>query len=309
MKQKKKVRVRGKETVATVVAFFLLALATLPSNTAAVVPAAEEVYISCINDSQIGKEVTVSGVVTAIASNLEPSSSTEEGIQTFEPGDTSVLTLDDGTDTIFVSTDPRLLEKVYKGQRLTVVGIYAGDDEISEGKGIIYADKLGPKERVYEEVTVKELKEFPEYFYGNAVLLQGNVTRIELTHGKTELGIDDGTGTVPVEYAAETSEITVGERVTVEGKFYRNKVYAFAVTPEKPKATPTPTPTSSPAPTPTSSPAPTPTSSPAPTPTPTAAGTSAFHLVSYIFTVISVAVAGVLVAIKIREWLILRGYK
>ena len=141
------------------------------------------------------------------------------------------------------------------------------------------------------------------------MLLQGNVTRIELTHGKTELGIDDGTGTAPVEYAAETSEITVGERVTVEGKFYRNKVYAFVVTPEKPKATPTPTPTSSPAPTPTSSPAPTPTSSPAPTPTPTAAGTSAFHLVLYIFTVISVAVAGVLVALKIREWLILKRYK
>ena len=302
---------KTKTVIASVIvmAFFILTLAT-PFNADAA--AANEIRISSIDDSYIGKEVTVSGVIVTISSNIEPSTSTDVGIQTYEPGDTGVLTLDDRTpDTIFVSCDPRLLEKFYKGQRVTVTGIYAGKGGISEGKGIIYADKVSLDiERGYKDITVKELEEFPQYYYDVSVRIKGNVTRFEITSGETELEIDDHTGTMDVEYRAEIEDIKIGDEVVVEGKFYRNMIYAFAVKASvvkepEPEATPVPSPSPSPTPTPT------PALSPTPTPTPIEAGDGGiFHRHLYLIVIIIAiaAVAGVFIAFKVREWRMLKRY-
>ena len=300
---------KTKNVIASVIvtAFFILTLAT-PFNAAAV---ADEIRISSIDDSYIGKEVTVSGVIVAISSNIEPDPSTDVGIQTYEPGDTGVLTLDDRTATIFVSCDPRLLEKFYKGQRVTVTGIYAGKGGISEGKGIIYADKVSVDiERGYKDITVKELEEFPQYYYDVSVRIKGNVTRFEITSGETELEIDDHTGTMDVEYRAEIEDIKIGDEVVVEGKFYRNMIYAFAVKASvvkepEPEATPVPSPSPSPTPTPT------PALSPTPTPTPIEAedgGIFHRHLYLIVIIIAIAAVAGVFIAFKVREWRMLKRY-
>lgn len=59
--------------------------------------------------------------------------------------------------------------------------------------------------------------------------IKGDIIGIELTSGETELEIDDHTGTMDVEYGAEIEDIKMGDEVVVEGKFYWNKIYAFAV--------------------------------------------------------------------------------
>lgn len=280
-----------------VLTFFILTAAALPLNVGA-----DEIRIDIIGDSHIGKEVTVSGVIIAISSNIEPSASTDTGIQTFEPGDTGILTIDDGTDTIFVSCDPRLLEKFYKGQRVLVTGIYAGKD-------IIYADTVDEDVAIgYTDVTVKELTDFPEYYYAHSVRIQGNVTRIEFTSKKTDLEIDDGTGKMDVEYRAELENITIGDEVIVEGKFYRNKIYAFAV--RAPTPEPSPTPTSSPTPSPTPTPTPTPEPTSSPSPTPPVEGEEEEGMPTYLIVAIIavVAVVGVVISLKVRDWLMLRRY-
>ena len=86
----------------------------------------------------------------------------------------------------------------------------------------------------YKDVTIKELVDFPEYYYADSVRIKGNVSQIEITSGKTELVIDDNTGTINVEYCAEIGDIKKGDGVIVEGKFYWNKIYAFAVKAEMP---------------------------------------------------------------------------
>jgi len=299
---------------------FILIMAMTMATVMPIVNAEEEIRISSISDSLIGKEVTVSGVIVALSNNIEPSTSTEGGIQTYEPGDTGVLTIYDGTDTIFVSSDPGLLEKFYEGQRVMVTGIYAGKDGITETKGIIYADAVSTdREGGYKDVTIKELKEFPEYYYSKQVRIKGTVTRIEIISGETELEIDDGSGsgTMPVEYRAEIEDIKIGDEVAVEGKFYRNKIYAFAVKAEMQKPEPepekTPEPGPSPSPSPISTPTPAPTPTPSPSPTPVEAGgvsIGMFHLPLYLVVIIIAvaAVAGVFIAFKVREWLMLKRY-
>ncbi len=297
-----------------VMTFFITIILAMLFNVAAVADVADEIRISSIEDSYIGKEVTVSGVIITISSNIEPSTSTEVGIQTYEPGDTGVLTIDDGTDTIFVSSDPRLLEKIYKGQSITVTGIYAGKSGIEEDKGIIYADKVSADiEHGYKDVTVKELEDFPEYYYDDSVRIKGIVIRIEIMSGETGLEIDDGTGTMDVEYRAEMGDIKIGDEVIAEGKFYRNKIYAFAVKAKRPEPEespgPSPSPSPSPAPSPTPTPTPTNETTPTPSPTPKEAG-GIFHLSPYLIVIIIavVAVAGVFIAFKVRDWLLIRRY-
>ncbi|MBK5191121.1 MAG: hypothetical protein JJE19_06480 [Methanosarcinales archaeon] len=287
--------------------FILLTVVALPLNVGA-----DEIRIESIDDEHIGKEVTVSGVIIAISSNIEPSASTDVGIQTYEPGDTSVLTIDDGTDTIFVSSDPRLSDNFYKGQRVMVTGIYAGK---VDDKGIIYADTVSADAALgYTDVTIAELKEFPGYYHAHSVCINGNVTRIELTQEETELTIlDDDTGTMDVEYRAGLEDIAIGDEVVVEGKFYRNKIYAFAVKAEmpEPEVTPEPSPTSSPTPTPSPTPAPTNETTPTSSSTPIeAGGMSIFHTSPYLIVIVIavVVVAGVFITFKVREWLMLKRY-
>ena len=261
---------------------------------------AEEIRIDSIGDQYIGREVTVSGVIIAIASNVEPSKEVSVGIQTFEPGDTGVITIDDGTDSIQVSCAPMLLSTFYKGQRVLVSGIYAGKD-------LIYADTVSVDAEVgYRDVTIKELKDAPTYYYAQSVRIEGVIRRIELTAGQTELEVDDGTGTLAVEHRAELKNVSVGDQVGVEGKFYRNKLFAFTVSTAaaEPEVTPEPSPTPSPTPTPTPTATPSPTAPPAPEPE------EKRGMPIYLSAIIiaGVAIIGSLLALKVRELLILRRY-
>jgi len=295
---------------------FMLIMVMVMTMAMPIVDAEEEIHISRIGDSHIGKEVMVSGVIMAMSNNIEPSTSTDVGIQTYEPGGTGVLTIYDGTDTIFVSSDPGLLKKFYEGQRVMVTGIYAGKDGITETMGIIYADAVSMDiEGGYKDVTIKELKEFSGYYYSKQVRIKGAVTRIEIISGETELEIDDGSGsgTMNVEYRAEMEDIKIGDEVAVEGKFYRNKIYAFTVRGKVQKPEPEKTPEPGPISTPTPEPTPTPTPAPSPSPTPVEAGgvsTGVFHLPLYLVVIIIAvaAVAGVFIAFKVREWLMLKRY-
>ena len=228
--------------------------------------------ISSIDDAYIGEEVMITGVIVTVSSNVETCN-----MHTYESGDTSILTVDDGSGTIQVcsSGDTSLFQI---GERVMVSGIYAGG-------GIIYATKLcSYVEHGYKDVSVAELKAYSEYYYDHSVRVKGEVKWIELTPGKTKLKIEDGTGTIDVEYGGEIEGIRINEEVVVKGKFYRNMIYAVSVeskaretaqsspersgSPSAVSSTPKPR-TETPAPTPT--PTPTPTLTPTPTPTPTSA--------------------------------------
>ena len=232
--------------------------------------------ISSIDDAYIGEEVTITGVIITVSSNVETCN-----MHTYESGDTSILTIDDGSGTIQVcsSGDTSLFQI---GERVMVSGIYAGG-------GIIYATKLcSYVEHGYKDVSVAELKAYSEYYYDHSVRVKGEVKWIELTPGKTKLEIEDGTGTIDAEYGGEIEGIRINEGVVVEGKFYRNMIYAVSVeskarkttqlspersgSPSTVSSTPKPR-TETPAPTPTPTPTPTltPTLTPTPTPTPTSA--------------------------------------
>ena len=230
--------------------------------------------ISSIDDAYIGEEVMITGVIVTVSSNVETCN-----MHTYESGDTSILTVDDGSGTIQVcsSGDTSLFQI---GERVMVSGIYAGG-------GIIYATKLcSYVEHGYKDVSVAELKAYSEYYYDHSVRIKGKVKRIELTPGEMKLKIEDGTGTIDVEYGGEIEDIRINEEVVVEGKFYRNMIYAVSVeskarkttqlspersgSPSTVSSTPKPR-TETPAPTPTSTPTPTLT----PTPTPTQASAPA----------------------------------
>lgn len=232
----------------------------------------EGIRISSIDDAYIGEEVTISGVVVTVSNNVETCN-----VHTYEPGDTGVLTMDDGSGTIQVSSGGT--RAFQTGERLMISGIYAGG-------GIIYADKLSPYvEHGYKDISVAELKGFSEYYYDHSVRVKGKVKRMELTPGKTKLRIEDDTGTIDVEYGVEIEDIRINEEVIVEGKFYRNMIYAVAVEPkykktvqsspeqEQPKAILTAPPDPKPTP---ETPAPAPTLTPTPTPTVTPTPTSVF---------------------------------
>jgi DNA/RNA endonuclease YhcR with UshA esterase domain len=248
--------------------------------------AAEITRISIIDDTYIGKVVSVSGVIVTISNNIPETGA----IQTYDPGGISVLKLDDGSGTLFVSSDPRLLDDVYEGLWVMATGLYAGDN-------ILYADMVGEEiAHLYiVDITVNALNEFPEYYYNDPVRIRGNVTRIEQTAGKTELLIDDHTGEMAVTYNADIADIMIGDEVLVEGKFYRNMIGATAVTVQRPEpeATPSPTPIPSVTPTPTLP----------HTSMPMAAGGKKGALPFYIIVIIiaAVVVAGVLIGLKVKE--------
>ncbi len=207
-------------SIVTILSILIMATAMAMHMLTPVV-ATDIIHISSItkDDSYIGKEVTVSGVIVSISSNIDPSSS----ILIHEPGDTSILTIDDGSGRMLVSSDPRLLEEFHKGQRITVTGLYAGGN-------LIYADRFSSyMQRGYRDITIAELDDFKEYYYGDSVRIIGKVARIELSYEKTELTIDDNTGTMDVEYRGEVVNIRINDEVAVEGKFYRNWIYAFTV--------------------------------------------------------------------------------
>lgn len=263
---------------------------------------AAEIRIDSISAQHIGREVTVSGVIIAIASNIEPSKETTVGIQTHEPGDTGVITIDDGTGTIKVVCAPALISTFYQGQRVQVSGIYSG-------KGIIYADTVSVDADIgYRDVTIKELKDAPTYYYAQSVRITGTIKRIVLSAGQTELEVEDGTGTLTVDYRTELKNIAVGDEVAVEGKFYRNKLFAFTVSTTA--AVPAVTPEPSPTPTPTPAPTPTPTAPRPPTaaPTPEPPARSSMPIYLYVILIAGVAIIGSLLALKVREFLILRRY-
>jgi hypothetical protein len=289
--------------VVSALTVLVLTLVLAPCTTGAM-----ELRIASLNDNYVGRAVTVSGVVIEIANTVEPSSEVDEGIQTFEPGSTGVLTLADDfelEDQVLVSCDPRLLREFYKGQRLMITGIYAG--KVGD-RGLIYADRvIEDVSLVYTRVTVKELKEFPEYYLDQSVSLEGDVTRIMLTEGDTELEINDGTGKLAVDYNAELRNVSIGDEVLVEGKFAYNKLFAFTVTlvnPE-PAVTPAPSPTLTPTPAPTPAPTPVPTAEPTPAPE------EGWRGLSWLLTWLIVGVVAVVVVflvIKVRERLLLRRY-
>jgi cytochrome c-type biogenesis protein CcmE len=286
-------------SIVTIFAIILIMIIAMAMLVLTPVVAADIIPISSIkDDTHIGKEVTVSGVVVAISSNIDTSS-----ILIHEPGDTGILTIDDGSGTISVSSDPRLLEGLYKGQRVTVTGLYAGEK-------LIYADRFSSYvQHRYKGITVAELNEFPEYYYGDSVRIKGKVARIELSYEKTDLTIDDDTGTMDVEYRGEIEGIRINDEVVVEGKFYRNWIYAFTV---KPKTNQT---ASNQSITPGSEeegePHPTvaPDSSIIKTPAPAKTGNMFTSPLFIGLIIVSVAiVVSIFIVIKVREWLMLRRY-
>lgn len=292
-----------------VVATIFILILGIPANADTSVA---EIRISRIDDSSIGEVVTVSGVIVAISSNIEPSTSKDAGIQTYEPGDASILTIDDGTDKIFVSSEPGILENFSVGEKIAVTGIYAGKGGITEGKGIIYADKVSIGiESGYKDVTIAELEESPKYYYDDSVRIKGDVIGLELTSGETELEIDDHTGTMEVDYGAEIDDIKMGDEVVVEGKFYwKNRIYAFAVKTLKPEVESLPTPTPTPGPGATPTPGSQVNETPAPLPTTAIEAGGGSHMPLYLIVIIIavVAVAGVFIAFKVRNWLMIRRY-
>jgi cytochrome c-type biogenesis protein CcmE len=205
--------------VTTIFAIALIMIIAMPVLMLMPVVAADIIPISSIikDDTHIGKEVTVSGVVVTISSNIDPAS-----ILIHEPGDTSILMIDDGSGRMLVSSDPRLF-KFHEGERITVMGLYAGEN-------LIYADRLSKNiERGYKDITIAELDKCPVCYYDASVRIEGKVARMEFSSEKTDFTIDDDAGTMDVEYRGELVNIRINDDVVVEGKFYRSKIYAFTV--------------------------------------------------------------------------------
>lgn len=300
-----------------VIALSVMLILIIPAVGADIIP------ISKI-ESHVGKEVTVSGTIIALSNNIET-----DNVQTYEPGEAykeiilvfvhndkiktyevgeeaGILTLDDKTGKILVSVEPLLLkEPVLLGQTIVVTGLYAGDVGIEGYNGLIYADRVYPyMERGYRDITVKELLGTPLLYFQSPVRISGNVTQIDLTVGKTDLKVDDGTGTIDVIYREELDDLRIDEGVVVEGEFQRNMIYAFSVQTEHVEPTPSPSP--SPSPSPTSTPAPPTTPRTTFTPLPVEKEGLPFYVIVIIIAVL--AVVGIFAAIKLREWLMFRRY-
>ena len=278
-----------------IIAIPMLMLMLMPVAVADIIPVS-----SIKDDTHIGKEVTVSGVVVTISSNIDPAS-----ILIHEPGDTSILMIDDGTGRMLVSSDPRLLEEFHKGQRITVTGLYAGEK-------LIYADRFSSfVQRGYRDITIAELNGFPEYYYGDSVRIEGKVARMEFSSEKTDLTIDDDAETMDVEYRGELVNIRINDDVVVEGKFYRSWIYAFTVmlktnqTASNQSITPESELEGAGEPHPTVAPDSSIIGTPAPAKT-----VKIFTSPLFIgLVILSVAVVvGIYISIKVREWLMLKRY-
>jgi len=232
------------------------------------VVSADIIPIACINDSYIFKEVTVSGAIVSIKS---------------WQGNIYNMTLDDGSGTISVKYDSRWLNNPQGGQRVTVTGVY-------EGKGVIYADKFGTDGTPgYTDTSVAELKKYPAYYYGDSVRVRGDVSKIVLTHEKTELVVNDGTGDINVVlYGVEMEDLKLDDKVVVEGKCYQDTISAFAIKIERAgPSTPDQISNQSSTPNPGTQPTPTPENNPANSPTSTS--TPAFQILPALGAVLAVA--------------------
>jgi len=282
--------------------------------------------LAAIDGSLVGTQVTVCGTIIGISNNIET-----PNVQTYEPGeayrkillvfiqqgkirtyesgeDAGILLLDDKTGKILVSVDPLFLKEPFPvGKKVVVTGIYAGGDGTEGTKGIIYADRVySYMEHGYRDISIKELLDNPRFYFQTPVRIKGNVTQIDLTVGKTELKVDDGTGTIDVLYREELADLNINDGVIIEGEFQRNKVYASTVTLEHPEPTPGPSPGPTPVPTPTPTPAAPATPSTTLPPLPEEEGGLPLYII--VIIIAAVAVAGVLIAYKLRERMLLKGY-
>ena len=212
--------------------------------------------ISQINDSDVGRELTVSGIISAVLYTNSSSSSCTA--RTYEPGDAVFLTLHDNSGYVLISVDPELWNaNLSEGEKIMVTGIYAGNSSHNGMKGTIYASKIRTFTQLYRDRKIKELLNSPEDYFQADVRIIGIIKRIEIEPDKMVLGIDDGSAQIDVLCHAERENISIGDEVVVEGEFMRNMIYAFAIQVQKQKPEIKPLqPTPSPMPTPTPSPTP-----------------------------------------------------
>ena len=212
--------------------------------------------ISQINDSDVGRELTVSGIISAVLYTNSSSSSCTA--RTYEPGDAVFLTLHDNSGYVLISVDPELWNaNLSEGEKIIVTGIYAGNSSHNGMKGTIYASKIRTFTQLYRDRKIKELLNSPEDYFQADVRIIGIIKRIEIEPDKMVLGIDDGSAQIDVLCHTERENISIGDEVVVEGEFMRNMIYAFAIQVQKQKPeikplqpTPSPIPTATPTPTP-----------------------------------------------------------
>ncbi|RZN37024.1 MAG: hypothetical protein EFT35_07000 [Methanophagales archaeon ANME-1-THS] len=202
----------------------------------------EVVAIANLNDSYIYQEVTVAGSIVSVRS---------------WQGTVYIMTVDDGSGTVLVKYESRLLENPQGGQRVTVTGVY-------EGKNTIYAKNFGVAATSgYTDTTVAELKKYPAYYYGDPVRVRGDVSKIILTHNKTELVVDDDTGEIKVVlYGVVMEDLNLDDKIAVEGRCYQDTISAFAIKVEKARPSTDPIATQSSTPSPVTQPTPPPESNP-----------------------------------------------
>jgi len=214
--------------------------------------------ISQINDSDVGRELTVSGIISAVLYTNSSSSSSSCTARTYEPGDAVFLTLHDNSGYVLISVDPELWNaNLSEGEKIMVTGIYAGNSSHNGMKGTIYASKIRTFTQLYRDRKIKELLNSPEDYFQADVRIIGIIKRIEIEPDKMVLGIDDGSAQIDVLCHTERGNISIGDEVVVEGEFMRNMIYAFAIQVQKQKPeikplqpTPSPIPTATPTPTP-----------------------------------------------------------
>jgi cytochrome c-type biogenesis protein CcmE len=239
---------------------------------AALIPAvsAEVVAIANLNDSYMYQEVTVAGSIVSVRS---------------WQGTVYIMTVDDGSGTVSIKYESRLLENPQGGQRVRVTGVY-------EGKGTIYAKNFGMAATSgYTDTTVAELKKYPAYYYGDAVRVRGDVSKIILTHEQTELVVEDGTGEIKVVFAVAGEEelekmedLNLDDKVAVEGRCYQDTISAFAIIVEKARP---PSANQSSTPSPVTQPTPTPENNPVGSPESTS--TPAFQILPALGALLAVA--------------------
>jgi len=201
------------------------------------------------HNSDVGRELTVSGIISAVLYTNSSSSSCTA--RAYEPGDAVLLTLHDNSGYVLISVDPELWNaNLSEGEKIMVTGIYAGNSSHNGMKGTIYASRIRTFTQLYRDRKIKELLNSPEDYFQADVRIIGIIKRIEIEPGKMVLGIDDGSAQIDVLCHTERGNISIGDEVVVEGEFMRNMIYAFAIHVQKQKPeikplqpTPSPIPT------------------------------------------------------------------
>ncbi len=172
--------------------------------------------ISQINDSDVGRELTVSGIISAVLYTNSSSSSCTA--RAYEPGDAVFLTLHDNSGYVLISVDPELWNaNLSEGEKIMVTGIYAGNSSHNGMKGTIYASRIRTFTQLYRDRKIKELLNSPEDYFQADVRIIGIIKRIEIEPDKMVLGIDDGSAQIDVLCHTERGNISIGDEVVVEG--------------------------------------------------------------------------------------------